>query len=260
MKPMESPYDRMDFLSHVHKNVDINLNLEILFDGATIGQTEFLPLYLDCIARSGTPVGSWKVFRRSQRALTLARYFYKSLSVEGARIECGVYQGFSSLLLAQISKINDEDFTGVGFHMADSFEGLSEPTQGDEIGYQQASSGEKFPLYSHQGGHFATQVEHVKKLMEGFPDANIHKGWIAAIFSELPETKWSFVHVDVDLYEPTKSCLEYFIPRMSKGGIIVNDDFESPLFPGGGSGWHEVLESQGLSYSVLDTGQAVFIK
>ena len=257
---MASPYDQMNFLSHVHRDVDIEKHLEILFANSAIGQLNFLPLYRDCMARSGTQVSSWKVFRRAQRALTLARYFFNSLSIEGGKIECGVNQGFSSLMMAKIAKMNNFHFTGADFHMVDSFEGLSQPTLGDEIDKQRSASGEELPVFSHQAGHFATPVENVQTLMEEYPDAVIHKGWIPDVFSKLPDIEWSFVHIDVDLYEPTKACLSYFLPRMVKGGIIVNDDFGSPLFPGGGHGWHEILESQNLSYSVLDTGQAIFIK
>ncbi len=254
-----TPFEQIEFLNHVHQSVDIDQNQEILFAGARIGQLEFLPLYRACMERAGTRVGTWKVFRRAQRALILARYFDHALSVRGARVECGVLQGFSSLMLAQVARMRDEGFDGKGFHMVDSFEGLSTPTEGDAIGTQRLPTGEKRPVFSHQAGHFATSVDDVRSVMADFPGTSIHKGWIPGVFSDLPETDWSFVHVDVDLYEPTKACLEYFLPRLAPGGVIVNDDFDSPLFPGGGLGWHEVMESKGLSYAVLDTGQAVYV-
>ena len=47
---------------------------------------------------------------------------------------------------------------------------------------------------------------------------------------------------------------------MSPGGIIVNDDFASPEFPGAGQAWREVLEPQGLPYIALDSGQAIYIR
>ena len=36
---------------------------------------------------------------------------------------------------------------------------------------------------------------------------------------------FSFVHMDVDLYESTKSCLDFFYPRMSRGGVIISHDY-----------------------------------
>ena len=254
-----NPFEQNKFLNHVHRNVDIEKNQEILFADTTIGGLQFLPLYRACIAQSYTEVDTWKVFRRAQRALSLARYFDHSLTIQGARVECGVLRGFFSLLLARVAQMRDGGFDGSGFHLVDSFAGLSPPTKADAIGTKSLPNGETQPVYAQEAGHFAASIDHVRAVMAEYPETGIHKGWIPAVFSALPETAWSFVHVDVDLYEPTKACLEYFLPRLAPGGVIVNDDFSSPLFPGGGHGWHQVMESRGLSYVVLDTGQAVYV-
>ena len=44
--------------------------------------------------------------------------------------------------------------------------------------------------------------------------------------------KYSFVHIDVDLYQPTLDSHEYFFERLHKGGIIVCDDYGYSQFPG----------------------------
>lgn len=255
-----SAIDELKFLEYVHRDVAVAENMEILFRGATVGGLEFLPLYQDCIENSDTPVGSWKTFRRAQRAVTLARYFEATLPLGGLRVECGVFRGFSSLMLARVARAHDPDFTGAGFHVVDSFEGLSPPSDPDAIAVREYDSGRSEPIYSHQGGHFATPVDHVRGVLADYPDIGIHKGWIPDAFAALPDAQWSFVHIDVDLYQPTKDCLDYFFPRLTAGGVIVNDDFASPLFPGGGRAWHEFLDARGLSYVVLDTGQAVYMK
>jgi asparagine synthase (glutamine-hydrolysing) len=35
----------------------------------------------------------------------------------------------------------------------------------------------------------------------------------------------AFAHIDVDWYSPVKACLERIVPRLSKGGIIIVDDY-----------------------------------
>ena len=107
-----NPHEQTKFLSHIHRDIDIPRNLEILFAGAKIGDQDFLELYNDCLSKSQTEVGTWKSFRRAQRALGLARYFDYSLSLEGARAECGVLRGFSALLLARVAKSRDAGFDG----------------------------------------------------------------------------------------------------------------------------------------------------
>jgi hypothetical protein len=39
------------------------------------------------------------------------------------------------------------------------------------------------------------------------------------------EIKYSFVHVDMDIYEPTRAALEFFYKRMNEGGVFVVDDY-----------------------------------
>ncbi len=41
----------------------------------------------------------------------------------------------------------------------------------------------------------------------------------------LPERRFSFVHLDVDLYESTLAGLEYFYPRLIPGGVILSHDY-----------------------------------
>ena len=43
----------------------------------------------------------------------------------------------------------------------------------------------------------------------------------------IKELKFSFVHLDVDLYKSTIDCLRYFFPRLVNGGIILIHDFHT---------------------------------
>ena len=254
-----NPYDELEFYNHVHRDAPIVENMEILFRGAKVAGVDFLPLYMDCLEQSNTAVGSWKIFRRAQRAITLARYFEHTLPLDGQRVECGVFQGFSTLLMARIARLHDARYQGEGLHAVDSFEGLSPPTESDALGVNEQGAGQREYIYSHQAGHFATPIDHVRNVMSEFPQIQIHRGWIPDAFSRLPQSNWAFVHIDVDLYAPTKASLEYFYPKLVPGAVIVNDDFGSPLFPGAARGWHEFFEARNLSYVILDTGQSIYI-
>ena len=44
--------------------------------------------------------------------------------------------------------------------------------------------------------------------------------------------RFSLIHFDCDLYEPTKTALEYFWPRLSKGGICLFDEYAIKDWPG----------------------------
>ncbi len=248
------PFERIEFHNRVQSGTPVNFHLKTMFSNFKIAGLDFLSLYNQCMSSTGTSAPSWKTYRRAQRALILGQYFDYSLSVEGRKAECGVLRGFSALFTNQIAQTRDKSWTGGNYHLIDSFEGLSEPDLKDAI-----FSGNQPPVVSHQAGHFAVPLIEVKKNLTSFPNLNFHKGWIPDIFASLPEDKWSYVHIDVDLYRPTLQSLEYFFPRMATGGVIINDDYSSPLFPGGGSGWEEFFDKVKKPYTVLDTGQAIFI-
>jgi len=48
---------------------------------------------------------------------------------------------------------------------------------------------------------------------------------------DLPD-QYALVSLDPDLYAPALSGLEYFWPRMAKGGVIMIHDYTSMQFPG----------------------------
>mgnify|MGYP000353804647 FL=1 len=45
-----------------------------------------------------------------------------------------------------------------------------------------------------------------------------------------PDIKISMLNLDVDIYEPTVTILEYLFPKISLGGVLILDDYNS--FPG----------------------------
>ena len=72
----------------------------------------------------------------------------------------------------------------------------------------------------------------VQKALSGFSNFEFHPGWIPDRFADVADRKFSFVHIDVDLAEPTLASLAFFYPRMQAGGIIVCDDYGQGTSPG----------------------------
>jgi hypothetical protein len=56
-----------------------------------------------------------------------------------------------------------------------------------------------------------------------------------------PETIVALAHFDMDLYEPTKQCLELLRPYMTKGTVLAFDELLSSPFPGETVAVREVL-------------------
>ena len=55
----------------------------------------------------------------------------------------------------------------------------------------------------------------------------IVKGDFRDTCETIKDKKFSFVHLDVDLYDTTMFCLEFFYPRMVAGGIILSHDYQN---------------------------------
>ena len=230
---------------------DFSFHEAALLDGLVVAGMPFQPFYRAALERSGTEVPPWKRLRRAQRAYQLARYAEASAGVAGNRVECGVLRGLSALLVASTLRAADRAFDGKGLFLVDSFEGLSAMHPADAVA--------KSTFSMRQGDFGNTSVEHVRGVMADYPGCEILKGWIPQVLQTLPECEWAFVHLDVDLYAPTRGALEYFLPRLADGAVVVNDDYASPAFPGAGQAWDECMSERKLPFAVLDSGQAVFV-
>lgn len=71
--------------------------------------------------------------------------------------------------------------------------------------------------------------------------------------------KFCFVHLDVDLYKSTKDCLEFFYPRMVRGGIILTHDYNY-VFKGVKKAYNEFFANKPEAVIKLADYQALMVK
>jgi tetratricopeptide (TPR) repeat protein len=211
--------------------------------------TEFDALYLQALlATRASP----SPFRRRGRFFSLVTLLGRTLDRAGAIAECGCYRGTSSYLICGTLRRRDASFTGSGYHVFDSFEGLSPPTLDDEVPEDHANA-ERLREMS-RAGAFAASLEKVRRNLGAFPGITYHPGWIPFSFKGVAEARYRFVHLDVDLYDPTYEALEYFAPRLAGGGLIVSDDYG---WPGARRAIEEYCAGAGIAFSVTEHQQAV---
>jgi O-methyltransferase len=211
----------------------------------------FNTAYEQGLQLSGTPEAK----RRRARFYNLVQFFLQTLDLPGSIAECGCWKGLSSYIICQYIKAEDGRFKGENYHIFDSFEGLNTPTGSDqlpELTIKNLQS--KFGTVT---GAFQADLRHVKQTLIDFPRLKFHKGWIPDSLSTVPEQQYRFVHVDVDLYEPTLGAVAYFFPKLVPGGLIVCDDYGSLAWPGARRAIDEYCQRQGLRPLLLSTGQAV---
>jgi O-methyltransferase len=131
---------------------------------------------------------------------------------EGLFAECGVYKGGSLKFLAEKFKWR----TCLGF---DTFEGLPvEHWQQGEV---------------HQPGDFSdTNVLEVREFINCNNVVLFKGSFPECIRGLLDYNEFAFVHVDFDLKSSVQSALDWFWPRLLKGGSMVFDDFGWYKCPG----------------------------
>lgn len=193
-----------------------------------------------------------------QRLYNTVQFLKHTMDLEGHVAECGVFRGLSSFVFCNFIRLFNPPFDGRQYHIFDSFEGLSEPTEADAI--SRSEYGE-MGTHCQPRGAFSGALEVVKATLSDYPAIEYHRGWIPESFSGIADHQYKFVHLDLDLYEPIKGGLEYFYPRMVQGGAIVVDEYAIPRWPGARRAVDEYCSEHGLAPAVsLTTGNGVLIK
>ena len=150
---------------------------------------------------------------RSQTELLLedieAYHIYMTVKrtekVPGDIAEVGVYRGGSAKIIC--SAKGDR-----ALHLFDTFEGLPKVDEVDLV----------WPFYE---GKFSASYEGVKDYLNAETNVFFYKGVFPDTSGPVKDTTFSLVNLDVDTYESTKKCLEFFYSRMSTGGIIISHDY-----------------------------------
>ncbi|MCQ8279486.1 TylF/MycF family methyltransferase [Acetobacteraceae bacterium KSS8] len=137
-------------------------------------------------------------------AFTIHALAHAQRAVGGIMAEVGVFQGCSAKLISLGGRPDE-------LHLFDTFEGLPDPDRSERT--------------SMRRGHYAASLEAVKAYLSDQPNLHFHKGLFTGENVACADRKFSLVHLDVDLKEGTRACLEFFYPRMLPGGVIISHDF-----------------------------------
>ena len=155
--------------------------------------------------------------RRGRTLMALARSADRR-GVPGAVVDCGVWNGGSSVLMSTGAPSRD-------VWLFDSFEGMPQPTENDGAGARQWVGDAR--------GSIERVQECFARYGRGAP-LHIVKGWFEETLphhrSEIGPI--ALLHVDADFYEGMRLALETLYPLVSPGGFIAIDDYGHRGFPG----------------------------
>lgn len=180
-----------------------------------------------------------EVFLRPQRIgeiVAISELYRKVLPVHGAIMEFGVRWGRHMSLFCSLRAV----FEPTNFYRPivgfDSFEGLrgSGPFDGESDrvrdGSMAVSPGyENFLADVLRLNEQEAPLAHIRRWELCKGDASEQ---LKLYLDRHPETIVAFAYFDMDLYQPTRDCLELLLPVMPRGAVLAFDEAMHPEFPG----------------------------
>ena len=206
----------------------------------------FFPNYEKCeVNRIIADITSYDLIRRDMIILLLRTLIQNN--VEGEFAELGVYRGEAAKLIHHYCP--ERSLT-----LFDTFDGFNKK----DISFEN-----KQIKNSESITHFKDTSEKLvlDTLQPRSENIHIKKGYFPdSLTKEYDSKRFAFVHLDADLYKPTKNGLEFFYPRMNSRGIILVHDYNA--WPGVRKAVDEfLLDKPELVIPMPDkSGSAIFVK
>ena len=193
---------------------------EIEYDWLIVTSAPGLVSICEQCAKMGVPDAKI-VTTYVEEPLESRRIFLKNLAempelktLSGECAEAGVFEG-------DFARYINEYFPDRILHLFDTFEGFDIRDIEKERGLSEAKVGE----------YGNTSEQKVMKKMPFPGQCVVHKGYFPQTVKGI-NSKFCFVNLDLDLYEPTYQGLCFFSNRMTPGGIILIHDYFAENFNG----------------------------
>lgn len=138
--------------------------------------------------------------------------YLKSNNILGQIAEVGVFKGTTSRLF-------HEAFPDKKILLFDTFSGFDKR----DVNHQKESS-------KASAGGWDVSLDKVKEYVGKSELIEIYPGYFPETTKYIQSNNYALVHLDADLYNPQLSGLEYFYPKMSKGGVIIIHDCNNEYF------------------------------
>ena len=180
-------------------------------------------------------LGLFHVRSSFARMLFMHTLYLRALKTHGVMIEFGVRWGQNMVLLTTFRNIYEPYNMSCKIIGFDTFEGFPSVSTQDESQAAHVGGLSVTPDYETYLGELLSAHEqlgprgHIKKheLVKG----DVMKT-LPAYLQSHPETIIALAYFDLDLYEPTKKCLELIKPHLAKNSVVGFDELVVEEFPG----------------------------
>ncbi len=177
------------------------------------------------------------------RLNTLVWAAQQALPIEGDFVECGVYRGFCSAVVADYLEFGK---IGKAFYLYDTFEGIPKAYN---------SENRDAPEYAAPGIY-----DGVVQRFSKYANVRIVKGIVPETFADAAPEKISLLHLDLNSSKAEVAALEVLFDRVSPGGVIIFDNYGWAANQAQRLAEDEFMAERGYRVLEIPTGQGLAIK
>ena len=141
---------------------------------------------------------------------------------EGDVAEFGVYHGGNSKIVLEFSQIPKY----LKYHLFDSFKGFPSIVDSDKVHQEDLDSIASDKV--HPDNFKDTDYNQVRDTFSNMNNVIIHKGWFQDTIQNIKDCNFTLVHIDCDIYDSTKFCINNLSKSMKKGGFMLFHDYWYP--------------------------------
>ena len=173
-----------------------------------------------------------------KRFLAHVELFRLTLEIPGDIAELGVFRGLGLMTWANLLEVYCIGKRSKIVYGFDNWEGFTELSSQDGLPNEDAHKiiGDFNPSHFYNELQDAISIFDQDRFIPGKARIKLQRGQIEKSiprFLEVnPGIRFSLVHFDCDLYCPTKAALESLWPRISRGGILLFDEYAIEDWPG----------------------------
>lgn len=150
-------------------------------------------------------------------------------NIPGDFVECGVWRGGSSMIIASTLKLLN--ITDRKIYLYDTFEGMPKPGENDNKFRGDIIGQEVWKKEQKKGGWLVATQEEVKNNLTkiDYPEKNLVfvKGMVEETIPKIAPEQISLLRLDTDFFDSTYHEFVHLYPKLSEKGILIIDDYGS---------------------------------
>ena len=170
---------------------------------------------------------------------------FHAAKVDGDFVQCGVFKAFFPASI--MDYIDFKSLSDRKFYLFDTFGGVVK---------EQVNIKEKAAYINEYHDTYEFVVDSFKE----YDNVEIVRGIVPQSLSNVEITKVAFLSIDMNIVMPDRAALEHFWPKMSRGGIIIVDDYAMQKRHLQQESVNDFAASVGVKILTMPTGQGIIIK